>query len=82
MGQFDPTRIKSLSGFATSWLRVPVYPTRMAVKRIPRPRDPIALAKLVGDIATGQVEDKIDDGKDEAGGATAPANARVSRCAG
>ena len=36
----------------------------MAQKRIPRPRDPIALAKLVGDIATGQVEDKVEDGKD------------------
>jgi hypothetical protein len=29
----------------------------MAEKRIPRPRDPIALAKLIGDIATGQVSD-------------------------
>lgn len=38
----------------------------MAQKRIPRPRDPIALAKLVGDIATGQVEDKVEDGKDPA----------------
>jgi hypothetical protein len=38
----------------------------MATKRIPRPRDPIALAKLVGDIATGQVVDAVDDGKDEA----------------
>jgi hypothetical protein len=27
----------------------------MATKRIPRPRDPISLAKLIGDIATGQV---------------------------
>ena len=34
----------------------------MATKRIPRPRDPLALAKLIGDIATGQVE----DGKNEA----------------
>ena len=25
----------------------------MATKRIPRPRDPIALAKLIGDIAAG-----------------------------
>jgi hypothetical protein len=32
----------------------------------PRPRDPIALAKLIGDIATGQVEDKVEDGKDPA----------------
>ncbi len=38
----------------------------MAEKRIPRPRDPIALAKLIGDIATGEVVDKVDDGKDAA----------------
>ena len=31
--------------------------------RLPRPRDPLALAKLIGDIATGQVEDKNEDGK-------------------
>jgi hypothetical protein len=36
----------------------------MATKRIPRPRDPIALAKLIGDIATGQVVDAVEDGKD------------------
>jgi ubiquinone biosynthesis protein UbiJ len=41
----------------------------MAVKRIPRPRDPIQLAKLIGDIATGQVVDAVDDGKDEAAAA-------------
>ena len=35
----------------------------MAEKRISRPRDPLALAKLIGDIATGQVEDKNEDGK-------------------
>ena len=29
----------------------------MTEKRIPRPRDPLALAKLIGDIATGQVQD-------------------------
>jgi hypothetical protein len=34
----------------------------MAEKRLKRPRDPISLAKLIGDIATGQVEDKTDDG--------------------
>jgi hypothetical protein len=38
----------------------------MATKRIPRPRDPVALAKLIGDIATGQMVDAVDDGKDEA----------------
>jgi hypothetical protein len=41
----------------------------MATKRIPRPRDPIALAKLIGDIATGQAADAVDDGKDEAAAA-------------
>ena len=34
----------------------------MATRRIPRPRDPIALAKLIGDIATGQVVDAVEDG--------------------
>jgi hypothetical protein len=29
----------------------------MATKRLPRPRDPIQLGKLIVDIATGQVED-------------------------
>ena len=29
----------------------------MTTKRLKRPRDPIALAKLIGDIATGQVEE-------------------------
>lgn len=33
----------------------------MAKKRIPRPRDPIALAKLIGDIATGQTSDEIPE---------------------
>jgi hypothetical protein len=28
-------------------------------KRLKRPRDPIQLAKLIGDIATGQVKDRI-----------------------
>lgn len=35
----------------------------MATKRLKRPRDPIALAKLVGDIATCQVIDREDDVK-------------------
>lgn len=38
----------------------------MATKRLPRPRDPIQLGKLIVDIATGQVEDKVEDGKDPA----------------
>jgi hypothetical protein len=37
----------------------------MATKRIPRPRDPIALAKLIGDIATGQVIDAVEDKRDQ-----------------
>lgn len=41
----------------------------MAEKRTKRPRDPIALAKLIGDIATGQAADKVDDGKDTAASA-------------
>jgi hypothetical protein len=31
----------------------------MATKRLPRPHDPIVLAKLIGDIATGQVVDNM-----------------------
>ena len=31
-----------------------------------RPRDPIALAKLIGDIATGQVEDRVEDKRNPA----------------
>lgn len=38
----------------------------MATKRIKRPRDPLQLAKLIGDIATGQVEDRIEDGRSPA----------------
>jgi hypothetical protein len=34
----------------------------MAVRRKKRPRDPIQLAKLIGDIATGQVQDQADEG--------------------
>jgi hypothetical protein len=36
----------------------------MAEKIKKRPRDPVQLAKLIGDIATGQIIDKEDDGKD------------------
>lgn len=36
-------------------------------KRLKRPRDPVSLAKLIGDIATGQVQDAApDDGKNPA----------------
>lgn len=40
--------------------------TGMAKKRLKRPRDTIERAKLIGDIATGQVKDITDDGKDAA----------------
>ena len=38
----------------------------MATKRLKRPRDPLQLAKLIGDIATGQVEDRVEDDRDPA----------------
>jgi len=38
----------------------------MAERRLPRPRDPAQLAKLIVDIATGEVEDRVEDGKDAA----------------
>jgi hypothetical protein len=38
----------------------------MATKRLKRPRDPIQLAKLIGDIATGQVEDRVEDNRNQA----------------
>jgi hypothetical protein len=43
----------------------------MTDKRLPRPRDPVQLGKLIGDILTGQVEDRapIDPNKDLAAAA-------------
>jgi hypothetical protein len=38
----------------------------MATKRLPRPRDPIQLGKLIVDIATGQIEDRVEDNRDSA----------------
>jgi hypothetical protein len=38
----------------------------MAETRKKRPRDPIALAKLIGDLATGQTEDVERDERDTA----------------
>jgi hypothetical protein len=38
----------------------------MAERRKKRPRDPIALAKLIGDIATGQVKDGEPDNRNPA----------------
>ena len=61
----------------------------MVERRIKRPRDPIQLAKLIGDIATGQVKDRIPepprDGKNPAAialgklGASKGGNARAKR---
>ncbi len=53
----------------------------MAMKRTPRPRDPIQLGKLMVDIATGQVPDAVDDGKD-AGAAAMGRKGGASRAAG
>jgi hypothetical protein len=45
-------------------------PKRFPDQRLPRPRDPLQLGKLIADIATGQVEDvAADDGKDPAAAA-------------
>lgn len=43
----------------------------MTAKRLKRPRDPVQLGKLIGDILTGQVEDRAplpieDPSKDQA----------------
>ncbi len=53
----------------------------MAIKRLPRPRDPIQLGKLIGDIATGQVVDAVEDGKDE-GAAAMGRKGAAARAAG
>jgi hypothetical protein len=38
----------------------------MAERPLKRPRDPFQLAKLIGDIATGQVEDRVEDHRNPA----------------
>jgi hypothetical protein len=38
----------------------------MATRRLKRPRDPIQLGKLIVDIATGQLEDRVEEKKDAA----------------
>lgn len=40
--------------------------SRIAKHRIPRPRDPLQLGKFIVDMATGQVVDEVDNGKDAA----------------
>ena len=53
----------------------------MALKRTPRPRDPIQLGKLMVDIATGQVPKAVEDGKD-AGAAAMGRKGAAARAAG
>jgi hypothetical protein len=51
-------------------------------KRLKRPRDPVQLAKLIGDIATGQVEDAAPEaGKDPAAVARGEKGGRVGGAA-
>lgn len=51
-------------------------------KRPKRPRDPLQLAKLIGDIATGQAEDKDPDaGKNAAAVARGAAGGKVGGAA-
>jgi hypothetical protein len=38
----------------------------MPERRLKRPSGPFQLGKLIVDIATGQIEDRIDDGKNPA----------------
>lgn len=53
----------------------------MTLKRTPRPRDPIQLGKLMVDIATGQVPDAVEDGKD-AGAAAMGRKGAAARASG
>jgi hypothetical protein len=47
-------------------LRFPCHNSSMTAKRLKRPRDPVQLGKLIGDILTGQIEDiAAPDPKDE-----------------
>jgi len=48
MTDFEPS--------AQSW-----HTLTMTAKRLKRPNDPFQLAKLIGDIATGQIEDRAPD---------------------
>lgn len=34
------------------------------MKRLKRPRDPAQLGKLIGDILTGQIKDRVEDKRD------------------
>jgi len=48
----------------------------------PPPRDPIALAKLIGDIATGQVADRMPDAPEGAQECGAKGELRIERILG
>ena len=49
---------RTLSSSHETW-HSPAIPKRASMPK--RPRDPIQLAKLIGDIATGQVDDRVAD---------------------
>src|SRR3954462_2677725 len=49
----EPRRLACAPAIRRLWI--------MPSKRLPRPRDPIQLGKLIVDIATGQVEDRVTD---------------------
>lgn len=65
MGQFEPTRNIFLASRGCVAPARAIFPAWQS--SIPRPRDPLALAKLIGDFAAGQVVDGVEDGKDAAG---------------
>jgi hypothetical protein len=50
-----------LAPYANPW-----HTDRMSEKRLPRPRDPVQLGKLIGDILTGQVEDRAPNRPEDA----------------
>lgn len=53
----------------------------MATRRLKRPRDPVELGKLIGDILTGQVEDETPDGGKNAAAASLGKKGGAARAA-
>jgi hypothetical protein len=51
---------RSVARWADRW-----HIATMTAKRLKRPRDPIQLGKLIGDILTGQIEDRAPDRSDD-----------------
>jgi hypothetical protein len=51
----------------------------MAARRLKRPRDPIQLGRLIVDLATGQIDDRVDDQTLRITPAMAAGSARPSR---